>query len=310
MGNEIVKVNSSAPAVLQVTPDTVKKYLCPIATDQEIALFINQCQMFSLNPFKREIYLIKYSAKDPATFVVGYESYLKRAERSQKWAGLESGTEGEGDALKAWAKVYRQDWKTPLYHEVFLSEYIQYRNVYQDKPDEGSQFKKIIGKQPTKFWAEKPKTMLKKVAICQAFRMAFPDEMGGMPYTAEEMPVDHSKLVEGEVIPEEITAPAQMPNDTPKSDAPKSDAPKAEDRFSHLDKIKKAKTELHKLTKNDEAYYSVLASFRVNHADEVPVKERLDLIKALKDEWRQQSQLFEEEKRIIIENAADAGVLV
>ena len=50
-----------------------------------------------------------------------------------------------------------------------------------------------------KVWREKPGTMLKKVAIAQAFRLAFPDEMGSLPYTAEEMPVQHETLNKGPV---------------------------------------------------------------------------------------------------------------
>ena len=45
-------------------------------------------------------------------------------------------------------------------------------------------------------WKEKPVTMIKKVAIVQGFRMAFPDEFGGMPYTAEELPDEMTKPAE------------------------------------------------------------------------------------------------------------------
>jgi hypothetical protein len=144
--------------------------------------------MFNLNPFKREIYLIKYG-NQPATFVVGYDAYLKRAERTDKYGGMKSGTIDDpktGKPLKAWVKVYRKDWAEPLEHEVYLDEYIQ-------KTKDG---------RPTRFWAEKPRTMLKKVAISQAFRMAFPDEFSGMPYSAEEMPLDHTKLQETEIVAE------------------------------------------------------------------------------------------------------------
>ena len=42
-------------------------------------------------------------------------------------------------------------------------------------------------------WKEKPKTMIRKVAIVQTFREAFPDELGGL-YSEEEMPeFDHNK---------------------------------------------------------------------------------------------------------------------
>jgi len=251
MEKSIVKVTESA--AIELTPKTIKTYINQYATDQEIALFLNQCAMFQLNPFKREIYLIKYSSNQPATFVVGYEVYLKRADRTDKWAGMESGTEDDpktGRPLKAWAKVYRKDWTACLYHEVYLEEYIQ-------KTKEG---------EPTRFWKDKPRTMLKKVALSQAFRMAFPDEFAGMPYTAEEMPVDHAKLpaaevaVEADPIRAELEADGQVVNET---------GPQIPGKFEHLDRFAKAKKRL-----GNHLYYEILGTFRYKHANDIPVNGR------------------------------------
>jgi len=187
-------VKEVSATAIELTPQTIKAYINQYASAQEIALFLNQCTMFGLNPFKREIYLIKYSSSQPATFVVGYDVYLKRADRTEKWNGMESGTEDDpktGKPVKAWAKVYRKDWTAPLYHEVYLDEYIQ-------KKQDGN---------PTKFWSEKPRTMLKKVAISQAFRMAFPDEFSGMPYTSEEMPIEHERLSSQQIVAEAKVVP-------------------------------------------------------------------------------------------------------
>ena len=177
-------------ALIPLTKENIVNLVNPHASPQEVALFLNVCAMYQLNPFKREIYLIKYDPKDKASFVVGYESYLKRAERTSKWAGMATGTVDDpktGQPIKAWAKIFRKDWSAPLEHEVYYSEYVQYAKDKQGKP------------YITKFWREKPRTMLKKVAIAQAMRMAFPDELGGMPYTAEEMPVQHETLSKGPV---------------------------------------------------------------------------------------------------------------
>ncbi|MCK4760284.1 MAG: phage recombination protein Bet [Candidatus Aminicenantes bacterium] len=165
----IVKVGAD---LIKVDATAVKAYLCANATKEEVILFLNQCQMFQLNPFKREIYLIKYGTS-PAQIVVGYEAYIKRAERSKQWAGMESGIKGnlKKKDLVAWVKIFRKDWKDPLYHEVDYDEYVKTRK-------DGT---------ITKFWLKMPKTMLKKVAISQAFRLAFPDEMAGMPYIVEEI---------------------------------------------------------------------------------------------------------------------------
>ena len=140
-------VKATEIAAIELSPVTIKRYVNQYASDQEIALFLNQCKMFGLNPFKREIYLIKYSANQPANFVVGYEVYLKRAERTEKWAGLESGTDGEGDKLKAWAKVYRKDWDKPLYHEVYYEEYAQYKDEYVDGKDGTEKPDALLGRE-------------------------------------------------------------------------------------------------------------------------------------------------------------------
>jgi len=152
--------------------EDVKKYFCPEASEKELYMFLNICKSFQLNPFKREVYLVKYG-KAPATILVGYETYLKRAERSGKYNGMKAWTTGEAKdfTLKGHVEVYRKDWEKPLSHEVDYDEYVAMNS-------EGK---------PTRFWAQKPKTMIKKVAISQAFRFAFPDEFAGMPYTADEI---------------------------------------------------------------------------------------------------------------------------
>lgn len=170
---------------LELTKETIKNYISPKASEKEITLFLNQCVMWNLNPFKREIYLIKYSEKDPAQFVIGFESFLKRAERTKKLDGWEWGTEGEPKkpGFKAWIRIYRKGWKYPFYHEVFWEEYAQYKTDYRTG-------KKVL----TRFWNEKPSTMLKKVVASQGFKFCFSDELGGMPYITEEMPIDIERL--------------------------------------------------------------------------------------------------------------------
>lgn len=156
----------------QITAEDVKKFFDKEGkcTPNEIALFLKIAQMNNLNPFKRELHLVKYGT-NPMSVVTGYEVYLKRAQESQQWNGYKCWTEGEVPNMKALVEIYRKDWDKPFVHEVDYSEYV-------GRKGDGS---------VTKFWREKPKTMLKKVAISQAFRLAFPDVLGGLPYTADEM---------------------------------------------------------------------------------------------------------------------------
>ena len=126
--------------------------------------FIEIASAFQLNPFIREIYGIPYG--DNFNIIVGYEVYLKRAETSGQLAGWRAWTEGEGSSIKGCVEITRRDWSAPFYHEVYLEEYDQKNSM----------------------WKSKPRTMIKKVAIAQGFRMAFPVELGGIPYTADELP--------------------------------------------------------------------------------------------------------------------------
>ena len=137
--------------------------------------FLQISKAFGLNPFKREIYASKYG--DNFSIVVGFEVYLKRAERSGLLDGWEITSTGtvEGKNLKAIITIYRKDRTRPFVHEVYYTEYVQMK-----KNNDGTY-------SPNKFWKEKPITMIKKVAMGQGFRLCFSDELGGMPYTAEEI---------------------------------------------------------------------------------------------------------------------------
>jgi len=152
---------------------------------QEVTQFIEIAQGFGLNPFKREIYASKYG--NNFSVIVGFETYIKRAERSgllSGWNVTTAGAIAEGN-LKAIITIHRKDFQYPFVHEVEFNEYLQ-------RTREGK---------PTKFWSEKPITMIKKVAIAQGFRLCFSDEIGGMPYTAEELPTQEQH-VQAVVIPE------------------------------------------------------------------------------------------------------------
>lgn len=159
--------------------------LAPKLSEPEKKSFLQIAKAFNLNPFKREIYCSKYGTQ--LSIITGYEVYIKRAERSGMLDGWNVVTEGitSDNSLKAIITIHRKDRKYPFIHEVLYSEYVQ-------KTNEGH---------ITKFWL-KAITMTKKVAIAQGFRLCFSDELGGMPYTQDEITQD----VEHEVVYEKVNA--------------------------------------------------------------------------------------------------------
>lgn len=162
-------------------------------SETEKKQFIEIAMAYGLNPFKREIYCTKYGEKENATMsiIVGYETYIKRAERSGQLDGWGVVTEGnvKDNSLKAVITIHRKDRKYPFVHEVYYSEYVQ-------KTKDGS---------VNKFW-QKAFTMIKKVATAQGFRLCFSDELGGMPYTDEE--IQSIEVVETKITREEPTPDA------------------------------------------------------------------------------------------------------
>lgn len=186
MENQITKHEPQA-----ITDAELIKYLdvmglSKMLLENEKQAFIQIAKLYQLNPFKREIYAVKYKEGDPMSIITGYEVYLKRAERHSQYEGEEISfnNDKDGNLETCTVKVYRKDRKFPTVKTVWLSEYIQ---LIDEKVFDKGNMVKTGKKIPTKFW-QKTHTMLEKVTIAQAYRKAFPDEMGGMPYTSEEMP--------------------------------------------------------------------------------------------------------------------------
>lgn len=203
MTNEIVQSAANIPAALGKEKLMEFLKISGVAqklNDEEKLQFVEIAQAYGLNPFKREIYCNTYGEGQyrQTSIITGYEVYIKRAERTGKLNGWTVDVDGEGDDMKATITVYRKDWDKPFKHVAFLPECIQYS--------------KKTGK-PNAIWAKMPRFMLRKVAIAQGFRLCFSDELGGMPYTADELPEPEkdvkktaakSAAVEAEVVDKEI----------------------------------------------------------------------------------------------------------
>jgi len=204
---------SPPPPSVEVQKQTLLDYLTAFGlasqlTQEEKLQFIEVSQAFRLNPFKREIHVAVYGEGEyrRMSIVVGYQVYLDRAERTGKLDGWKAWVEGQGEEMKALVEIHRKDWSAPFTHEVYWKECVQ---------------RKRDG-QPTSFWSKMPKFQLKKVAISQGFRLAFPSELGGMPYDPAELP-DSESLVSSVAA---ATPPAE-PVETVQSSIPEAPAANA-----------------------------------------------------------------------------------
>lgn len=193
MGNELMKVEFESLSGITVKLDaaTVRDTLTRgngKVSDQEVAMFLRTCQAKKLDPLENgEVYLIKYDDKAPAQLVVGCHAYIRRADHFPDYRGFKAGiTVIRGDSMEpvmkegacvyralkeqligGWCRVFRErtnGYVDETFVEVSLEEY-------------------STGKSN---WNTKPATMIRKVAISQAFRSAFPNEYEGL-YTIDEM---------------------------------------------------------------------------------------------------------------------------
>lgn len=189
---------------IKLTPSTVRNYLVSGDKDkvtfQEVAMFMNMCKFSGLNPWLKEAYCIKYG-NEPATMVVGKEAFEKRAEENPAYDGDESGIvviDPETNVISyrkgtlklpgeviigGYAEVWRKDRKYSTRIEVSFDE-------YAGKKKDGT-----LNSQ----WSKKPATMIRKVALVQALREAFPKSFGGM-YIAEEQGIDEPTFSVSDVI--------------------------------------------------------------------------------------------------------------
>ena len=136
--------------------------------DQTLVTAVAWARHLGLDPLKKEVHFIPYKDKDTGKVtvqpIVAYTEYLKRAERSGKLKGWSCQVRKEGEEWIAVVRIRRADWSEEFTWEVPMSE------VRRDTP----------------LWKERPFFMLKKVAIAQAFRLAFPEETAHLPYEEAE----------------------------------------------------------------------------------------------------------------------------
>lgn len=172
---------------VKLTGNTVKNYLVRgngEVSDQELVMYINLCKYQKLNPFLNEAYLVKFGSQ-PAQIIVSKEAFMKRAENHPKYEGFEAGiiVDRDGELVEVegavklskdkliggWAKIYRSDRKHPVTTRISLEEFSKGQAT----------------------WKQMPLNMIRKSAIVNAQREAFPETLGAL-YTEDDADVSNN----------------------------------------------------------------------------------------------------------------------
>lgn len=186
MNNELMVKYETNGQEITLTQSDVKNFLVTgdpeKVTDKELKLFLELCKAQRLNPFLREAYLIKFG--NDANIITGKDVFLKRARANESFRGFKAGIivqsergiekregtfylKGQENLVGGWASIYIKNWDVPFDHTVALSEF----------------------NKGTATWKNMPAIMIRKVALVQALREAFPDDLSQL-YAAEEMGTD------------------------------------------------------------------------------------------------------------------------
>ena len=300
MSTELITQNGQSSIV---TIEKIQSYLEAMSmtanlSKSEVKQFIEIASAYGLNPFKREIYASKYG--NNFSIIVGFETYLKRAERSGKLAGWSVTTEGKinwqnimDSDMVATITIYRKDWTHPFIHTVHFIEYVQRRSDGQ----------------VNKFWREKAVTMIKKVAMAQGFRLCFSDENGGLPYTSEEIANEQTMdayIIESNMLVEETPeAKAEKRKYTKKDKAPELDYAKLKAKIHTamtLDDLKKVWDECPEC-KTDKEIVNLVKERKAHIQDMMAAPVAPSIEEKIK------SSKTEEEVWTLIENVTDTAIL-
>jgi phage recombination protein Bet len=185
VSNAIAKTDTTCIREDQIA--VIKDTIAKGATDAELTVFVQTCNRLSLDPFARQIFLVKRwdteLGRHVATPQVSIDGFRLVADRTRQYRGQTApqwcGKDGK------WTDVWLQDQppaaaRVGVYREGFAEPLVRvarYASYVQTKK----------GGDPNSMWTKMADVMLAKCAESLALRAAFPNELSGV-YTVDEYP--------------------------------------------------------------------------------------------------------------------------
>ena len=217
MSSGIVQYKASDGSEVRLSPAIVQRYIVTggqQVPDAEVFSFMAKCQARRLNPLAGDCYMTVFGGK--ASVVVSKDYFVRTATQQPGFDGFRAGvvvmgrdgqlTYREGcicgrqteKLVGGWAEVFDRGRSHPSRAEVSLDEYSTRKAL----------------------WARMPSTMIRKVALVQALREAYPGAYGGI--------YDRDEMGEPDVPAEPPSVPvAPMAHDAPETPQEPSCAPDA-----------------------------------------------------------------------------------
>lgn len=206
---------------VKLSGSIIKQYLTSGSgkvSDQEVVMFLNLCRFQHLNPFLNEAYLVKFGTA-PASIIVSKEAFMKRAENNPHYRGFKAGVIVQrGDEIVSLTGAVK------LPNDVLIGGWAEVKRDDRDEPTRIEiSFNEFSKSQAT--WKSMPLNMIRKSAIVNALREAFPESLGAMYTEDDKQPIENQAPVK-DVSPKEdklnslLTSNAKTEPETPKTVTP------------------------------------------------------------------------------------------
>lgn len=164
MNNQLAKITFTDDQV-----QLIKKQIAPQANDNELKLFLYQCQRTGLDPLTRQIYCIHRGGK--MTIQTSIDGFRVIAERSGDYGGQDKPVyvyDEKGNIVSCEVTVYKFRGETRYPAATAVAYFKEY---YPN---------------PMNLQKSMPHVMIAKVAEALALRKAYPQDLSGL-YTTDEM---------------------------------------------------------------------------------------------------------------------------
>jgi hypothetical protein len=156
---------------VMISPQDIRKYVCPTATLPELYIFMSICRNQGIDPIS-EAYFVKYGG-NPGFTVMKYTVYMKRAMASGILKSITHEFDDEDNPTKITVTLERRDmegeWTWTAYR----------RDLEQRRKKDNA---------VTEIWQKQYRFMMVKCAYKQALNFFCADVVGALPPIQEEMP--------------------------------------------------------------------------------------------------------------------------